>query len=225
MDLPTFLTSLGTGFLGGLLGFTFFPFVRRHMIYDNMEILLSKKEDGHGNLRIYNASELPIKNAWAYISIEIDPSDVITTLQHLNVKKITKGAKSEEKIVEIIAFNAGGPESKIEDDRLCWATTYPTWNPPYVDIFSGESQNLCIVKVFSLEGKEYLEIPSERGYTTDELNDYSSGEAKVSRVFLDINKSYNATISIVSETTLKKTQQIVINANPRQKTMHLLGLR
>src|ERR1700722_8186462 len=94
--------------------------IRAWRIRYGLEFTVSPLKDQSVGGRVKNNSPYPIKNCWAYVSLQFEPEDI------LNQGKV---------------FITAEAPSQLDEDRLCWSIS---GNPSVIDICPGENQALNI---------------------------------------------------------------------------------
>jgi hypothetical protein len=147
-----------------------------------------------------------MRDVWAYITIEHTKEDI----------EIPPAAQEMRNgnLVYVATTITPSCWKIVKEDRLCWSRL---GHPASVDIYAGEQQLLDICE-FSNDGN-WIQFPSETGYGTYPSETLASRDTPVaSRVFLKANKTYFATIGIVSADTKRRNFRIRIDPKTRECT-------
>lgn len=121
------LIGLLCGIIGSFVGFTLWPWLRRHEIQDKMTVVSEQWTLTQTFwARVVNKSSFSMGKAVAYISINHLVEDMLSPPSGQT------------------AYNL--PESKVvlREGQLCWAVREITHNPLRVDIYAGEEQPIAL---------------------------------------------------------------------------------
>ncbi len=171
-DVQTPLISFAVAVITSLVVYLLTALFRIWWIKLNIKLEEKELIGSRFTVRIFNDSIFPMNDAYAYITIVHEKSDVLPP---------PIGAKS---YIYPPGNSHRGHLGIVKEDRLCWSMAS---NPASLNIYSGERQSLDIANF--CPNRDWIEIPSESGWGTDK---------GTSRVFLKW-KRYGATVKIVSK--------------------------
>ena len=170
-DLQTPLISIAVAVITSLVVYLLTALFRSLWIYRYLK-LEEKVIGSRFTVRIFNDSIFPMSDAYAYITITHEESDVLPP-------------PDQAKSYIYPPYNSHrGHLCIVNEDRLCWSMAS---NPASLNIYSRERQSLDIANFDP--NRKWVEIPSESAWGTDK---------GTSRVFLKWKK-YEATVKIVSK--------------------------
>jgi hypothetical protein len=141
-ELLRFLFAVIARFIGGFVGFWFWPWLRRDSIHKGVNVR-SQSYDGEGGIwcRVVNGSDYTMGKAVAYITIKHEKSDVLPKPQG----------------VQKSPYLTPQSHDKVDEGQLCWSVQEGGENPMRIDIYAGESQPLLFGNITS----EHTELFSE----------------------------------------------------------------
>lgn len=169
-----------SGLVGGVFAAILYPFivhvgVRR---YNKYKVKIYLDEVDTLNCRVLNDSFVTLKNVVAYITINNDKKDLVLDPE-------TQVFCSDKQIL---------------DDRLSWSKNIKGENFSELDICQGESQKLNLFRIRSISSNTVIEIASEQGFFSKDLNNRS-------RAILHSNRNYIFEIKVIGDNLwpIKKT--------------------
>ncbi len=184
-DVQTPLISFAVAVITSLVVYLLTELFRIWWIKLNIKLEEKELIGSRVTVRIFNDSIFPMNDAYAYITIVHEESDVLPPPDQ---------AKS---YIYPPVNSRRGHLCIVKEDRLCWSMA---GNPASLNIYSGERQSLDIAN-FDPDRK-WIEIPSESGWGT---------AGGISRLFLRWKK-YEATIKIVSKDS--KAKDFLVQIDP-----------
>jgi len=111
------------------------------MLYRKLELKGEPLVGCRVTARVFNGYIHPLNSAIAYISVDHQPSDVMTPPTNCD------------------AFIKPTHLRKLDEDRLCWSRAS---NPEVIDVYAKERQSLDVFEI-DPQGK-WIQIPSEKGW-------------------------------------------------------------
>jgi len=168
----------------------------------NFEIESNKKDDFDViNLFVKNKSNYTIEDCVGYITIKDEKYEFYMP----------------EESFPLMAH------SRVNEEKLCWASCENDIHGPRINIYSGEKQDLCFCRnnrkfTDSRHTKHYdftIEIPSERGYT-NKINE-------TSRCLIENNRNYTFEISLVAKNMKRKNFIINYNYTSEDKSKFVIN--
>lgn len=163
------------------------PRLKRWQLTRKIMLATEDLHGGRANHRVCNNGFWTMKNSIAYITLNVQESDVL------------KPPQGEDAFIKPNNF------SFIHDQQLCWSVHYPIANPMKVDIYAGENQPISLYEI----RPDMIMLPSEKGW--EPLKDKDGHNLpRMARVFIK-RKKYDGTLKIVSEDTTARSFKIIIN--------------
>jgi hypothetical protein len=179
-----------SGLVGGLFAAILYPFVVHIGVrrYNKLKVIFSVDPVDRLNCRVTNNSFVTLKNVVVYVTVN-------------NTK-------------EDIAFGSGlhvfCSDKQILEDRLSWAKNVEGKNASEIDIHQGESQKLNLIRLHTIDSKTVIEVASEQGFYSKELENTSRSAL--------IEKNYIFKIKIIGDNLWPLERTFTYNQSSREIT-------
>lgn len=205
-DMFKLLVAAALGLVGGYFGSRWKENQVRSSIFNGLQGFDAPFHMWAARARIFNDSDYPMTDCWAYITIDHTDEDIVPVTRK----------EGENRFI-----NAHIPPQwprDLKEDRLCWALLTPAGNPPNINIYSQEQQELLVFEVAN--DWSHFKVFSEEGHPGAAPSD---SRRPLYRIGLRGNKKYRGYLKIVSKDSKGKRFFFEIDLSNRKRPLKILA--